>query len=166
MLAKLAATGSALWPLLLGSAITLVSTLLAQWTSLSYQTRRQREARRADFQRTTLVQLRDALDELGQDIRGVFVARGEALERAGGWDMLSSHHPTIEAVRSVSYRLRLLSTAVEDDALRGKVDSVTRRAFLAGTALIERDAEEQREEMSREYFDAVRLLGEQLRRLP
>ena len=74
------------------------------------------------LQRTTLVQLRDALHELGQDIRGVFVARGEALERTGGWDMLSSHHPTIEAVRSMSYRLRLLSTAVEDDALRGKVD--------------------------------------------
>jgi hypothetical protein len=30
----------------------------------------------------------------------------------------------------------------------------------------QRDADEQREKMSREYFEVVELLGEQLRRLP
>jgi hypothetical protein len=161
----LAATDSPLGPLLLGSAITLVSTLLAQWTSLSYQTRRQQEARRADFQRTTLVQLRDALDELGQAIRGVFVARGEALERTGDWGALI-YHPTLEALRSTIYRLRLLATALESEPLRSKVELVTRTTFAAATAPTQQDADEQREKMSRVYFEAVELLGEQLRRLP
>jgi hypothetical protein len=165
VLAQSAATGSALWPLLLGSAITLVSTLLAQWTSLAYQTRRQREARRADLQRTTLVQLRDALDELGQGIQGVFVARGEALERTGDWSMLS-YHPTLEAVRSAIYRVRLLATALENEPLRSEAELVTRSAFEAAMAPTQRDADEQREKMSRGYFEVVELLGEQLRRLP
>jgi hypothetical protein len=56
--------GDVLWPLLFGSALTLVTTLVAQWSSLAYQTKRQREMRRADFQRTTLLQLRDTVAEL------------------------------------------------------------------------------------------------------
>jgi len=140
--------------------------LLAQWTSLAYQTKRQREARRADFQRITLVQLRDALDELGQGIRGVFVARGEALEQMGDWDELLVYHPTLEAVRSAIYRVRLLATALENEPLRSEAELVTRSAFEAAMAPTQQDADEQREKMSREYFKVVELLGEQLRRLP
>ena len=54
-----------MWQVLLGSAITLVSTLLAQWFSLSYQANRQREMRKADAQRTTLLQLQRDLKQLG-----------------------------------------------------------------------------------------------------
>jgi hypothetical protein len=59
-------TSDAVWALVLGAALTLVGTIVAQWASLSYQTRRQREARRADFQRSTLIQLRDLLAELSE----------------------------------------------------------------------------------------------------
>jgi len=65
VVAAAAIPGSVLWPLLPGSAVTLVSTVAVQWASLTYQTKRRREARRADFQRTTLLQVRDALDDLG-----------------------------------------------------------------------------------------------------
>jgi hypothetical protein len=56
--------GDVLWPLLFGSALTLVTTLAAQWFSLDFQTKRQREARRSDVQRSALLQVRDLLVEL------------------------------------------------------------------------------------------------------
>ena len=43
-LAKAAIPGSVLWSLLLGAAVTLVGTALAQWFSLAYQTGRQRQS--------------------------------------------------------------------------------------------------------------------------
>jgi hypothetical protein len=72
------------WKIVLGAAVALAGTLLAQWSGLAYQTRRQREARQADFQRTTLLQLRDALGELDDAVLAFFLARHEALEHAGG----------------------------------------------------------------------------------
>lgn len=87
------------WTLLLGAVVALAGTLVAQWSSLAYQTRRQREARRADFQRSALIQIRDELLALAEAMRAVFVARYEAKERAD-WDALDVHHPATEAVQA------------------------------------------------------------------
>ena len=151
--------------ILLGAALTLVTTLVAQWANLAYQTKRQTEARRADFQRTALIQIRDALLELSEAIRSAFLARHEAKERAT-WDALSSFHPAIEAVRSTRDRLLILSAAVEDDQLWAKVDSLARQAWLAALAPTEQKADESRKQMQELLDEASKLLGEQLRQLP
>jgi hypothetical protein len=166
VLASAAIPGSVLWPLLLGSAVTLASTVVAQWVSLSYQTKRQREVRRADFQRTTLLQVRDALDDLFQGIRAVFIARDEALERTGDSSLLRSHHPSLDMLHGAIYRLRLLATALEDKSLRDKLELVTERAFDAAMKPTEWDYDEQLKKTTGVYFEVIDLLGEQLRRLP
>lgn len=106
------------------------------------------------------------LGELSEALRGVFIARGEALERTGDWDALSAYHPSVEAVRSIVYRIRLVASAVDDEELRGKVDMVARLARLASVAMAEEEAKRTRDAMTRDYYEAVELLGEQLRRLP
>ena len=153
------------WKIVLGAAVALAGTLLAQWSSLAYQTRRQREARRADFQRTALIQIRDALLELREAIRSIFLARYEAQERTT-WDSLAPFHPTTEAVSAIMDRLLILSAAVDDDQLRGKAEMLARWAWLAAEAPTEQDANESRKEMNKLQRDVVRLLGEQLRGLP
>lgn len=127
------------WALLLGAAVALAGTLLAQWSSLAYQTRRQREARRADFQRTTLLQLRDALGELDEAVRRAMAARyslSREFERDNrdpdDWgSFLSTSHPDMEALRSLTYRLRLLATGIEHEALQIAVGHISRFAWLA-----------------------------------
>ncbi len=75
MLAKAAIPGSVLWPLLLGATVTLVSTVLAQWWSLAFQTRRQRQARRADRQEARLHALEELLGEVDEAVRRAMDAR-------------------------------------------------------------------------------------------
>jgi hypothetical protein len=166
MLAETAIPGSVLWPLLLGSAVTLVSTLLAQWVSLSYQTRRQREARRADFQRTTLLQLRELLEELLKGIERVAVAQQEqAQRRRGRWNALSLRQPEVGAIRSLVIRIHLLSVAVEDEQLRLNVRSVADHAERAAYAQSENEAREEVDKMGDAFRQTIELLGNQLRRL-
>ena len=153
-----------MWQLLLGSAITLVSTLLAQWFSLNYQTKRQQEMRRADFQRTTLLQLRDALRELGLSVTQVFVLQGEVRQRTGKWEALSSHHPEVKAVFAAVTPVLLTNLAVQDESLLRKVESMTERAETFVKARNEQHADEEWEKFRRELSDVIGLLGNQLRR--
>jgi hypothetical protein len=154
------------WTLILGAVVALAGTLLAQWSSLAYQTRRQREARRADFQRATLIQIRDALLELTQAMRTAFSVRYEAEERDQDFGGLPTYHPAVEAVRSLMDRIVILATAVEDEELRGKLDTTTRMAYLAAIAPTARQADESRQKMGQLQREAVQLLGDQLRQLP
>jgi hypothetical protein len=162
------------WPLLLGSAVTLVSTLIAQWANLGYQTRRQREARRADFQRTTLLQLRDVLGEVDEAVRRAMDARyrlSREFERSGenpdDWkDFLHVSHPDMEALRSLTYRLRLIATGLEHEPLRIAVNHISRWAWLAPLAATDKDSQDAREKLTTQQINAVELLGEQLRSLP
>jgi hypothetical protein len=169
VLAKAAIPGEVLWPLLLGSALTL----LAQWSGLGYQTRRQREARRADFQRTTLLQLRDMLGEVDEAVRRAMDARSRLsreFERENrdpdDWEsFLSTSHPDMEALRSLTYRLRLLGAGLEHEPLRIPVGHISRWAWLAPLAPSDMDAQDAREKLNAQQNKAVDLLGEQLRQL-
>jgi hypothetical protein len=154
------------WTLVLGAVVALAGTLLAQWSSLAYQTRRQREARRADFQRSALVQVQDLLLELSEAMRSVATARYEAtdyIDRAGG---LPTYHPAVAAVRSITDRLEILVAAVEDEQLRVKVGHVARRAYVTAIAPTEELAAKTRPKSQELHREAVQLLGEQLRKLP
>lgn len=174
MLAKAAIPGSVLWPLLLGSGLTL----LAQWSNLAYQTRRQREARRADFQRTTLLQLRDMLGEVDEGVRRAMDARSklsDEFERSQaelGFDpntwkaFLYTWHPDMEVLRSLTYRLRLLAAGVEHEPLRIAVEHISRWAWLAPLATTDKESQDAREKLITQQITAVDLLGEQLRSLP
>jgi hypothetical protein len=158
-------TSDAVWALVLGAAVTLIATLVAQWSSLAYQTRRQREARRADFQRSALIQVRDLLLELSEAMRSVATARYEAadyIDRAGG---LPTYHPAVEAVRSITDRLEILVAAVEDEQLRVKVGYVAQHAYIT-TIAPQKVAETARPKSQELHREAVQLLGEQLRQLP
>jgi hypothetical protein len=88
--------------------------------SLTYRTRRQREARRADFQRSALVQVRDLLLELSEAMGRVAAARYE----------------------------------------------VAGRAHVDATAPADERAEQTRSKSLEVHREAVRLLGEQLGKLP
>jgi hypothetical protein len=154
-----------MWQLLLGSAITLVSTLLAQWFILNYQTRRQREMRRADFQRTDLLQLRDALKELGLSVTSVFISQSEVLQRTGSWETFSSLHPQVAAVSAAVTPVLIQQSAIEDEPLQRKVEGMTETAEAAAKAPSKRDALEERDKFFREFRDVVMQIGDQLRRL-
>jgi hypothetical protein len=168
----------AVWALLLGAAVALVSTVVAQWVSLAYQTRRQREARRADFQRTTLQQLRDLLGEVEE-------AAGRAMgARAGLSEEFDQHAPdpsdekewkayfyqraSTELTRllSLTYRLRLLAAGVEHEPLRNAVWNISQFADRAPRFFSKQEAENTWVVLIDVQNKAVDLLGEQLRKLP
>jgi hypothetical protein len=132
----------------------------------AYQTRRQREARRADFQRTTLLQLRDALRDLDDAVLAFFGARYEALNHAGGWDKLASHHPAWEGIRRANSGLLLTAIAVDDKALRGQATALAHDVLLTAKASTASEAEHHREQLSSMNTKVTLALGEQLRRLP
>jgi hypothetical protein len=165
------------WALLLGAVVALAGTLLAQWSSLAYQTRRQREARRADFQRTTLLQLRDALGEVEEAVARAMTARAALSAKFeehapdpgdhDDWDRyFRTSHPEIEELRSLTYRLRLLAAGVEHEPLRIAVGHISRLARLAPLSFYDREAEETRAKLIEVQNKAVDLLGEQLQKLP
>lgn len=130
---------------------------------LAYQTGRQREARRTDFQRTTLIQIRDLLLELSEAMGKVGAAR---YMDADVFDGMPTDHPTVVAVRSIIDRLVIVAAAVEDDQLRIHVDQVARRAHLDAIAPTDEVSEKARAKSLEIHRKAVQLLGEQLRRLP
>jgi hypothetical protein len=158
------------WPLLLGSGLTL----LAQWFGLSYQTTRQRQARRADRQEARLLALQDLLGEVEEAVRRAMAARSwlsREFERENrdpdDWgSFLSTSHPDMEALRSLTYRLRLLGAGLEHEPLRIAVDHISRWGWLAPLAPSDNDARDAREKLSTQQIKAVELLGEQLRKLP
>jgi hypothetical protein len=154
-----------MWQVLLGSAIALVSTLLAQWFSLSYQTKRQREMRWADFKRTDLLQLRDALKELGLCLTRVFISQGEVLERTGTWETFSSLHPQVAEVSGAVTPVLIQQSTIEDEPLRLKLETMTETAEIAAKAPSERDAVEQRDLFFLEFREVIDYIGDQLRRL-
>jgi hypothetical protein len=154
------------WALLLGAVVALAGTLLAQWSSLAYQTRRQREARRADFQRSALLQIRELLLELSEAMGEVSAAQYR-IDDAEDWEQgLSSAHPTVTAVRSISDRLVIVAAAVDDEQLRIKIDQVAQRAYIDAIADINHETEQARRKSLEIHREAVQLLGEQLRSLP
>jgi hypothetical protein len=162
ILAKAPIEGSVLWSLLLGGALTLLGT----WSTLIYQTRWQRRARKADAQRAALLALRDLLGDVDDAMRPVRSLHWEAYGRTGQWEPVSSIHPDVQALRSLMNRLLLRAIEVENEQLRGAVDTISRRAFLEAIATSEQDAKEIRAKLIEFQVKAVGLLGEQLRRLP
>ena len=155
--------GDVLWPLLLGSALTLVTTLVAQWSSLAYQTKRQREMRRADFQRTTLLQLRDAVAELDDAMWELMHVRREALAREGGWNARTEY-----ANWDAIFRLRgkLLAVAIGVDSM----DLYLEVTALAYSTKLVSEATSKEEDRHRKVLSSSRrkllwLLAERLARL-
>ncbi len=144
-----------------------------QWTSLAYQTRRQREIRRADSQRAALLALQDRLGEVDDSVRRAVAVRSQlsfAFEREGrdpdewGSALLTSD-PEMETLRSLTYRLRLLAAGIEHEGLRIAVGDVSRWAFLAPLAPSDQDSREARDRLTKAQIKAVDLLGEQIRTL-
>ena len=174
MLAKAAIPGSVLWPLLLGATVTLVSTVLAQWWSLAFQTRRQRQARRADRQEVRLLALEELLGEVDEAVRRAMDARARLAEEFEHFSepydewgsFLRASLPDREALRSLTYRLRLLAVGVDHEPLRIAVGHISRWAWLAPLSPSHQDAMDAREKLIQAQNQAVNLLGEQLRKLP
>lgn len=165
------------WALVLGAAVALAGTLLAQWSSLAYQTRRQRQARQADRQVTRLLALQDLLGEVEEAVARAMVARAvvsakfdqhapdssdEEEWKAYFW----SSHPELEQLRSLTYRLRLLAAGVEHEPLRIWVGHISRFAYLAPLSFSAQQAEDTRVTLIDVQNKAVEWLGEQLRKLP
>lgn len=166
-------TWDAAWALVLGAAITLAGTIIAQWVSLSYQTRRQWEVRRADFQRTTLIQLRDMLGEVEEAVGRALAARQQLRDELDRPDIGPSmqevtihwSHPDMEAVHRLTYRLRLLGVGLEHEPLRTAVERISRWAAQAPASTTDEGLAHARHELYAQQIEAVRLLGERLRRL-
>jgi hypothetical protein len=166
--------GDVLWPLLFGSTLTLVTTLAAQWFSLAFQTKRQREARRADFQRTTLIQLRDTLGQVFEVFERVMAARralSERFERSSqdpdSWEeVLRTSLPEAELLNSLGYQVELLAAGLEHDPIRTWTDDIALWATFGPLRPSDQEAEESRQKLLNAQGEALRLLGEQLRRLP
>jgi hypothetical protein len=154
------------WTLLLGAAVALIGTLIAQWSSLAYQTRRQRETRRADFQRTSLLQVRDLLGEVVEAKQRVTGIQYRHLGLADEWDPVSTIHPDAQALSGLTFRLRLAAIGLDNDELRGRLASVERLAWLATSAPTEDEEKDASKKLITARNQALDLLGEQLRKLP
>jgi hypothetical protein len=159
-------TSDAVWALVLGAAVTLIATLVAQWSSLAYQTRRQREVRRADFQRTALLQVRDLLGEVDEAMQDVTRIQYGHHALANEWDPLSTFQPAAQAVSSRTFRLRLAAVGLDSADLQGKLGAVEHWAWMATVADTFQDAQDAREKLRNARHQALELLGKQLRELP
>jgi hypothetical protein len=80
--------------------------------------------------------------------------------------VLAASHPGVDALRILTYRLRLLATGVEHEPLRIAVGHISRWAELAPLSSSHKASEEAREKLTTQQIKAVELLGEQLRKLP
>lgn len=154
------------WKIVLGAVVALAGTLLAQWSSLAYQTRRQREVRRADFQRTSLLQVRDLLGEVADAVQKVTGNQYRHLALADEWEHFPTTHPDVQAVQSLTYRLRLAGLGLDDPQVRASLASVEISARLATTAPSEEEAKDANQKLIAARNRARELLGEQLRKLP
>ena len=165
--------GDVLWPLLFGSALTLVTTLVAQWSSLAYQTSRQRQARRADSQRTTLLQLQNTLLEVqgvvdrAMDTRRRLVLEFEKDNRdPAELQAFLMSHPDQALLSSILWRLERLASGTENEPLLDAIWEVLEWGYVAPTRPTDEGAQDARDSL----FDAQRkvadMIGEQLRKLP
>jgi hypothetical protein len=162
------------WTLLLGAVVALAGTLLAQWSSLAYQTGRQREARRADFQRTTLLDLRTVLSEVQETVGRAMAIRRQLAEEheLSGQDpdewaaTLIASHPDRDELRRLDHRLMIVTIAVDDEQLRTDIDMLRELVFAAPLTASNKQAQAA---LSRAFVvetKVLKRLGEQLRRLP
>jgi hypothetical protein len=130
---------------------------------------RQREMRRADFHRTTLLELREALGEVDDTLLRVFLARQEALERTGSWDTLAPHHPDLEGAVRVKSRLLVLAAGLENleaKELFGQVASISYSVLLVARAQTADEAEQHRTQLNDLKTRVLLSIGRQLSRLP
>ena len=153
------------WKIVLGAVVGLAVSLIAQWSSLAYQTRRQREARRADFQRSTLIQLRDLLIELSEARQAVAAARYQAKVETGDLYLLGPLHPSVQAVRTIGDRLNVVAAAADNLSLRMEIVFVTLHASGAAMSSTSSEEAEHEQQMSEGFRKATQLLGDDLRRL-
>jgi hypothetical protein len=165
-------------PLLLGAALTLTSTMLVQWANLTYQTRRQRQARQADRQATRLLALQDLLGEVEEAVGRAMGARAGLSEEFDQhapdpsdeeeWKayFYQRASPELTRLRSLTYRLRLLAAGVEHEPLRNAVWNISQFADRAPRFFSKQEAENTWVVLIDVQNKAVELLGEQLRKLP
>jgi hypothetical protein len=104
--------------------------------------------------------------ELSEAMGRVAAARYEANQRVDGDGTLAGYHPAVATVRSLADRLEIVAAALEDEQLRATVDEVAGRAHVDSTAPADERAEQTRSKSLEVHREAVRLLGEQLRKLP
>jgi hypothetical protein len=166
------------WAALGGALLAGVAlTVLGQRLSLRRQTRRQRQARRADRQEARLLALQDLLGEVEDAVRRAMAARARLADEFEQHAPDPSDHDELEAylrtsnsdlevLRSLTYRLRLLAAGVEHEPLRIAVSHISRFAWLAPLSFSNREAEETRAKLIEVQNEAVDLLGNQLRNLP
>jgi hypothetical protein len=167
-------TWDAVGLVLLGSGLTL----LAQWFGLRYETRRQREARRADFQRTTLIQVRDLLGEVEEALGRAMGARAALAkmfeehapdpsdEKEWRTYLYGKASPELTRLRSLSYRLRLLAAGVEHKPLGSMVWTISKIADQAPLSFANQEAENAHVTLIDMQDKTVELLGQQLQELP
>jgi hypothetical protein len=160
------------WKILLGAVVALAGTLLAQWSSLAYQTKRQRQARRADHQEARLLALQDLLGEVEDAVARAMLVRARLSEK---WEQARPdhsdrdehvHRPDVALLRSLTYRLRLLAAGVEHAPLLVAVGHVSELALRAPMTYADEVALRLHDKLIEVQNEAADLLGDQLRRLP
>lgn len=161
------------WSVVLGAVVALAGTLIAQWSSLAYQTRRQREVRWTDFQRSTLLQVREMLGEVKDAVSQALAARRRLRDEFDRPDVspglrevtISEEFPEMVTLGSLIYRFRLVGVGLEHEPLRIAVEQISRWAWKAPLSTTNTGLAKALKELYAQQHKAVRLLGEQLRRL-
>jgi hypothetical protein len=119
--ARVAASAS--WPVIFGALISLATTIVVQWFTHGFQSRRERQARdatlqaeqwerRAAFQRDTLLAVQETLSDLGRAAADTH----RRLRESGNW--MERHRPWSEEFRDAEARTTKLAARVFDDDLR------------------------------------------------
>lgn len=132
----------------LASGGTAWLTTTATRRSQEAQAERERAATFNAFQRTTLLDLQEALHDLVRMLARAHAEQRGALHRNVHWDAFAYSVEVSEGLRLASARLALLVERVASDDLRKSVKTFTAGAALRATARSYEAAEH-------EFFDTV-----------
>ncbi len=105
----------------LGAILGGVLVVAVEWARGAFLRRQQRQDRREDFQRATLIALQEAVAEDHRAAARLYFRAQKWLEEKGSWpteEVAYIDEATMEHGRAAGIRQRLLASRVQDERLR------------------------------------------------
>jgi hypothetical protein len=121
--------------------------------------------RRADFQRTTLLQLRDTVAELDDAMLELMHVRREAQAREGGWNV-RTEYANWEAIFRLRGKLLIVATGVDSRDLYWWVLALAHSTKLVSEATSEEEEDRHQKDLSSNRRKVLSVLADRLAQLP
>lgn len=135
------------------------------WLRGQMERNQRRADQRTDFQRATLLDLQDTLDELGRNAAAVAVLRQRAFALPGWRKDVPYTDPHAQAVLKAAVRMTTLAERIQDQHIRASVRDLDEALRAAMTADGKRTPAEAMERLRSLRRQANERIGEYLRAL-